>query len=171
MPRKMIDPKRQSKGGRTPLPSTAMAYTGPRQEKDAGEWVMFRDDFLKRTAGEQIVTIRNGVQITNLVGFANSVQAPRESVYHLVGVSTSTVKRKLVKGELLDAVATERLVRLGAIEKQAEDAFGNRDLAHHWLRTTNPGLGGVEPLSILDTEVGCREVSRVLNAIAYGGVA
>jgi uncharacterized protein (DUF2384 family) len=29
----------------------------------------------------------------------------------------------------------------------------------------------VAPLSLLDTEIGCREVSRVLNAIAYGGAA
>ena len=31
--------------------------------------------------------------------------------------------------------------------------------------------GNVTPLSMLDTEIGCREVSRVLKGIASGGVA
>ena len=68
-------------------------------------------------------------------------------------------------------MSTERLTRLGAIEKLAEDTFGSISLASEWLQTVNVGLGNVTPLSMLDTEIGCREVSRVLNAIAYGGVA
>jgi len=66
---------------------------------------------------------------------------------------------------------TERLTRLGAIERLAEETFGDALLASEWLQTVNFGLGNVTPLSMLDTEIGCREVSRVLNAIAYGGAA
>jgi uncharacterized protein (DUF2384 family) len=44
-------------------------------------------------------------------------------------------------------------------------------LASQWLQAANVGMGNVQPLSMLDTEIGCREVSRVLNAIAYGGAA
>lgn len=139
--------------------------------KKSGEWIDFRDDFLTRPASEQIQTIRDGVRIGKLVGFANSLQAPQESVFQLVGLSSSTAKRKIARDEVLDATATERLLRLGALEKLAEDSFGSVDQAHRWLRTCNQALGGVEPLSLLDTEVGCREVARVLNAIAYGGVA
>lgn len=137
----------------------------------AKKWTAFRDDFLESPTNEQIRTIRQGVGIANLVDFASSAQATQETVFHLVGISPSTAKRKIAKDEPLDAAATERLMRLGAIEKQAEDTFGERDLAHRWLRTNNQALNGVEPLSLLDTEIGCREVSRILNAIAYGGVA
>jgi putative toxin-antitoxin system antitoxin component (TIGR02293 family) len=92
-------------------------------------------------------------------------------VYELVGLSPSTAKRKLAKDETLDARVTERLTRIGAVEKLAEDTFGDPALASEWLRTRNVGLGDEPPLSMLDTEIGCREVARILNAIAYGGGA
>ena len=53
----------------------------------------------------------------------------------------------------------------------AETIFGDRVRANEWLRTPNESLGNVSPASKLDTERGRCEVSQVLNAIAYGGVA
>ncbi len=65
---------------------------------------------------------------------------------------------------------TERLTRIRRIEKLAEDVFGDGEDARKWLATENLGLGG-SPLSMLDTDLGEQEVSRALNAIAYGGAA
>jgi putative toxin-antitoxin system antitoxin component (TIGR02293 family) len=137
----------------------------------AGAWVAYRDQFLNSSAQAQISEIRKGAPASNLVGAAEALHLPRERVYELVGLSASTAKRKLAKDEMLDPLMTERLTRLGAIERLAEDTFGDALLASEWLQTLNLGLGNVTPLSMLDTEIGCREVSRVLNAIAYGGAA
>jgi len=137
----------------------------------AGAWVAYRDQFLNSSAQAQISEIRKGAPASNLVGAAEALRLPRERVYELVGLSASTAKRKLAKDETLDPLMTERLTRLGAIERLAEDTFGDAGLASEWLQTLNLGLGNVTPLSLLDTEIGCREVSRVLNAIAYGGAA
>ncbi len=62
----------------------------------------------------------------------------------------------------------ERLARIRRVEKLAEDVFGDRENARKW--TENLALGG-SPLSLLDTDLGEQEVSRALNAIAYGGAA
>lgn len=137
----------------------------------AGAWVAYRDQFLNSSAQAQISEIRKGAAARNLIGMAEALHVPRERVYELVGLSASTAKRKLAKDEMLDPLMTERLTRLGAIERLAEDTFGDALLASEWLQTVNLGLGNVTPLSMLDTEIGCREVSRVLNAIAYGGAA
>lgn len=137
----------------------------------AGAWVAYRDQFLNSSAQAQISEIRKGAPASNLVGAAEALHLPRERVYELVGLSASTAKRKLAKDEMLDPLMTERLTRLGAIERLAEDTFGEAVLASEWLQTLNLGLGNVTPLSMLDTEIGCREVSRVLNTIAYGGAA
>ena len=137
----------------------------------AGAWLAYRDHFLNSSAQAQISEIRKGAPASNLVGAAEALQLPRERVYELVGLSASTAKRKLAKDEMLDPLMTERLTRLGAIERLAEDTFGDVLLASEWLQTLNLGLGNVTPLSMLDTEIGCREVSRVLHAIAYGGAA
>jgi putative toxin-antitoxin system antitoxin component (TIGR02293 family) len=137
----------------------------------AGEWIQYRDAFLSSPAQAQISEIRKGARAGNLVGIAEALRVPRERVYELVGLSPSTAKRKLAKDETLDARVTERLTRIGAVEKLAEDTFGDPALASEWLRTRNVGLGDEPPLSMLDTEIGCREVARILNAIAYGGGA
>lgn len=137
----------------------------------AGAWLLYRDSLLDSPPQTQISEIRKGAPASNLIGMAEALRVPRERVYHLIGLSSSTAKRKLARDETLDPLMTERLIRLGAIERLAEDTFGDAELASAWLQTGNLGLGNETPLSLLDTEVGCREVSRVLNAIAYGGAA
>lgn len=148
------------------------AYIVPATARQAaGAWLVYRDQFLNSSAQAQISEIRKGAPARNLVGAAEALRLPRERVYELVGLSASTAKRKLARDESLDSLMTERLTRLGAIERLAEETFGDALLASEWLQTVNLGLGNVTPLSMLDTEIGCREVSRVLNAIAYGGAA
>jgi len=137
----------------------------------AHEWVVYRNAFLTSPAQAQIAAIRQGARASNLIGVAEAMRVPREQVYGLVGLSISTAKRKLARDETLDPLVTERLTRLGAIEKLAEDTFDDPELASAWLQTANLALGNLTPLSMLDTEIGCREISRVLNAIAYGGAA
>jgi len=137
----------------------------------AGAWLCYRDRFLASSAQTQISEIRKGAPASNLIGMAEALRVPRERVYHLIGLSSSTAKRKLARDEALDPLMTERLIRLGAIERLAEETFGDADLASAWLQTDNLGLGNETPLSLLDTEIGCREVARILNAIAYGGAA
>lgn len=147
-----------------------VAYMIAGEPRAASAWVAYLDHFFGSSAQAQISEIRKGAPASNLVGAA-ALRLPRERIYELVGMSASTAKRKLARGEALDPMSTERLTRLGAIEKLAEDTFGSSLLASEWLQTVNIGLGHVTPLSMLDTEIGCREASRVLNAIAYGGVA
>jgi putative toxin-antitoxin system antitoxin component (TIGR02293 family) len=137
----------------------------------AGAWVLYRNQFLSSSAQTQISEIRKGASASNLIGMAEALRVPRERIYQLIGLSASTAKRKLARDETLDPPMTERLNRIGAIEKLAEDTFGDPVMASAWLQTSNLGLGNAAPLSLLDTEIGCREVSRVLNAIAYGGAA
>ena len=136
----------------------------------SAEWVIARNSFLKRSVAEQIPVIRSGVSAKNLVLFAEAVKVPQEAVFRVVGIPVTTAKRKLSKDENLDPATTERLIRIYRLEKLAEDVFGDSEDARKWLRTENLGLGAT-PLSMLDTDLGAQEVSRVLQAIAYGGVA
>ena len=136
----------------------------------SAEWVIARNSFLKRSVAEQIDVIRSGLSAKNLVLFAEAVKVPQEAVFRVVGIPVTTAKRKLSKDENLDPAMTERLIRIYRLEKLAEDVFGDSEDARKWLRTENLGLGAT-PLSMLDTDLGAQEVSRVLHAIAYGGVA
>jgi putative toxin-antitoxin system antitoxin component (TIGR02293 family) len=97
--------------------------------------------FLSSPAQAQISEIRKGAPASNLIGVAEALRVPRERVYELVGLSSSTAKRKLARDETLDPLMTERLTRIGAIEKLAEDTFGDAELASAWLQTEQSRLG------------------------------
>ena len=135
----------------------------------SAEWVIVRNSVLKRSVAEQIDVIRSGLSAKNLVLFAEAVKVPQEAVFRVVGIPVTTAKRKLNRDENLDPATTERLTRIYRTEKLAEDVFGDGDGARRWLTTESLGLEG-SPLSMLDTDLGAQEVSRVLYAIAYGGV-
>lgn len=59
--------------------------------------------------------------------------------------------------------------RNNAIESLAIETFGSKEKAFSWLNNRNFSLGAT-PQSLIDTESGCAEVSKILNAIIYGGV-
>ncbi|MBL8482947.1 MAG: DUF2384 domain-containing protein [Rhodocyclaceae bacterium] len=143
----------------------------PESAHTADAWRNYLSEFLQSPAANQIDEIRAGIPASTLLGAAAAMDVPRERFYELVGLSISTAKRKLVRNELLDSAVSERLTAIGAIDRLAEQVFGAAGLASDWLQTPNAGLGQVTPLSMLDTEIGRREVARLLNAIAYGAAA
>lgn len=135
------------------------------------KWLKYRDSFLGSSPSDKIAKIRTGIEASVLVGAARRLQVSQGELFALVGLTPSTAKRKIGKNETLDPMVTERLTRVAAAEKLAEDVFDDPDQAHVWLLAPNVALGGVAPLSLLDTSMGAQEVSRILNAIAYGMVA
>ena len=70
----------------------------------------------------------------------------------------------------LDSVASERLDRLASIAILAEDLFEDEQKATRWLTAPNDALGGNSPVMHCETEIGAKQVRRVLNALEWGGV-
>jgi len=68
----------------------------------------------------------------------------------------------------LRADESDRLVRVARIAALAEEALGGKERAIHWLHRPNRALGLAAPLSLLDTEIGARQVEDVLGRIAHG---
>ncbi|MBE7211174.1 MAG: DUF2384 domain-containing protein [Gluconacetobacter diazotrophicus] len=63
---------------------------------------------------------------------------------------------------------SDRLVRVARVLAMAEDTFGNQAEAAIWLRRRNTALSGEQPIDLLDTDGGTREVETLLGRIAYG---
>ncbi len=75
---------------------------------------------------------------------------------------TSDLNRPLSQDE------TERMVPLADITRRAIAAFGDSTAAAKWLSASNITLTGASPLEFVATDIGAREVRRVIAAIAYG---
>ena len=90
-------------------------------------------------------------------------------VFGVLDTPESTAHRLIRDGRRLDSAASERVLRVAEIVREAEEAFGGRPAALRWLKSVNLALGGATPLSLLDTAVGAAQVRRVLSAISHGG--
>jgi putative toxin-antitoxin system antitoxin component (TIGR02293 family) len=82
-----------------------------------------------------------------------------------LGLSARSLLRR--KHGRLNPVESERFLRLVRVVARAEHVLGARDAALDWLRTANPALGGKQPISLLDTEIGAEAVNEVLGRIEY----
>jgi len=116
----------------------------------------------------RIRMIREGVQATLLPGVARYYGISQTRISKLIGISSTTVNRKIKSGGKLGPMESERLARIALIEAEAEDVFTSPDLAKNWMLQPNLALGE-PPLSLLDTDIGANEVRKVLVAMAYGG--
>lgn len=85
----------------------------------------------------------------------------------LVGVAPRTLARRK-KSRRLSPIESDRLYRVAYITFLATDVLGTQEKARGWLHKENQALGGHSPLSLLDTEIGERQVQELLNRINYG---
>ena len=142
-------------------------YPGGYSSEDFHEWQAV---FVKLAPTSRIESIRTGLEAKLLVGASEYFEMPRIRFGQLLGMSASTMERKIKEHALLGSAESEKLARLALIEVEAEKVFGKKTVAREWLLSKNTALGD-SPMSLLDTELGSIEVRKMLNAIAYGGVA
>lgn len=61
--------------------------------------------------------------------------------------------------------------RLEHVRVRAIDVLGTAAKADHWLNTPNGALGGVPPISLLDSDADAQAVEDVLTRIEYGVIS
>jgi putative toxin-antitoxin system antitoxin component (TIGR02293 family) len=85
-------------------------------------------------------------------------------------LSPRSLQRRRRTGRLA-RYESDRLYRLARLVAIAEEYMGGRERALNWLKASNRALGGVAPVSAIDTELGARQVENLLGRIAYGGIS
>lgn len=79
-----------------------------------------------------------------------------------------TFMRRKQKRENLNAVETDKALRLAQITLHADRVFHERERADQWLATPNSKFSGQTPFSLLKTDAGCRLVDETLFQIEHG---
>lgn len=123
-----------------------------------------------RTERERIEQISSGFQIVWLSALKSAFNLNQESLATIVNVSTTTLGR-LKRDAVLSQVASERIDRVAQVAMLAADVFEDESVAAQWMSKPHDLLGGVTPLSLCETELGARQVRRVLHAIEWGSAA
>ena len=79
-------------------------------------------------------------------------------------VSPATYKRN----RRLSPAASERAERLARVAALAQQALGDPEEAKLWLTDVHPLLGNRAPIEVAATDLGARQVERILHNIEHG---
>src|SRR5215510_5317830 len=118
---------------------------------------------------KKIDVIRGGVVAAVVDDMVEYLGVPKTVVFAILHTPESTAHKLIKENRPLDSATSERVMRVAEVTRMAEQTFGGRTPATQWLKTANRALAGATPLSLLDTELGAREVRRILASINYGG--
>jgi putative toxin-antitoxin system antitoxin component (TIGR02293 family) len=110
---------------------------------------------------------RTGLPYTALESLQARFGLAREEVASTLRVPLRTLARRK-QARRLSPGESDRLVRLARIATHAAEVLGSDEKAVHWLQRPNRALGGRTPMTLIDTDLGAREVEAVLGRIEHG---
>jgi putative toxin-antitoxin system antitoxin component (TIGR02293 family) len=116
---------------------------------------------------ELIRRIQKGLRFSELQALQNRIDMPLEQLAGKLSISRSTLQRRRTAGRL-SSDESGKVMRFSQLLEHATKDFGNVDRARGWLKHPQRGLGGAVPLDYAETEIGAREVDRLLGRIDYG---
>ena len=151
-----------------------MSVTAVSRKDEAAPATAFWDFSASReqlNEAERLQQIRAGFAAELVQSLKSTFVLPERSLEILLNTSTSTLERRRRERKALDPVASERLDRIAMVCQLAEEVFESREAATQWLSRPNRSLGDQAPIMLCETEIGAKQVRRVLNALDWGGAA
>jgi putative toxin-antitoxin system antitoxin component (TIGR02293 family) len=158
-----------------------------RLENDCGTvavyWIKDLTHFLAVYRAEPTVrigTIKHGVKADAFIQIARSMDRTKEQLGKTLGLSVTTIDRKVKSGEMLSAEQGERVVGMarliGQVQAMVEqsgnpDGFDAARWLGKWLDEPLPALGGSLPGEMMDTAEGRALVSNFLAMAQSGAYA
>ncbi len=114
-----------------------------------------------------VEAVKRGVPVVAINSLIDHNVLTRSEIDTLV-MPRRTLDHRKRRKEPLNAIESERVLRIARIVAIAEDTFANSKKAATWLRRPSRLFGGKAPLAMADTEPGGRMVEDVLQRIAHG---
>ena len=111
--------------------------------------------------------IREGLPYSALEAVMGTYALGRDELSEALHLPPRTLSRRK-KEKVLQPDESDRLYRLARIAAQATEVLGSPERASAWLRRPSRALAGEEPLALLDTDLGAREVEAVLGRLEHG---
>ena len=125
---------------------------------------------LKRTMTEQHdmrEVLRSGLPLDAFESFVKTIKIPAAEIIKVLGMAPRTFARRKDR-RVFSPAESDRLYRLARVASMAIQVLGSVTNARQWLERPNRALGGEVPLSLLDTDIGSRQVEAVLGRIEHG---
>lgn len=113
---------------------------------------------------EIIEQVRHGLPISAISNLSHALSMSKENICNVLGLSARTMSRR----QVFKKEEADKLFRVARVLALAINVLEDSEHAIEWLNTPKLALDHQTPLSLLDTEIGAREVEKLLKRIEYG---
>lgn len=120
-----------------------------------------------QTSMDVVQQVRKGLSFKIVEDMCAELGLTQTQFSTSLGLNIRTLSRRK-KEKKLHADESDKVYRLAKIYAFAIEVLEDKKLAIQWLNTPKIPLGGVTPLSLLDTAAGVQEVEHLLQRIEYG---
>ena len=127
--------------------------------------------FLGKNLGDPVRLIeetRRGIPAKRVVDLTEALGVNRTYLYESTRLGRSTIEGKITKNEGLSPRDSEVILRVTKVLARAVEVLEDEEAAKSWMKRSIRTLGGVAPLSLLDTETGYELVLDTLGRIEQG---
>lgn len=112
--------------------------------------------------------VRAGFPYSRLERLQRATALPWEKIARFVAIPQRTLTRRQSQGKL-HPDESDRVLRAATIFDLALQLFeGEAAEARQWLLASQPALGGEVPLDLASTDVGAREVEKLITRLQHG---
>lgn len=115
-----------------------------------------------------IERVRAGVPFTEVTHLSSRIGMSQDETAVVLHIPSRTFARRKETADRLAPRESERFVRFARIFSIANDVLGSMQSVKIWMKHENRALGGVTPMSLLDTDIGAQAVEDVLGRIEHG---
>jgi putative toxin-antitoxin system antitoxin component (TIGR02293 family) len=112
--------------------------------------------------------IEEGFPVRTFVRLQRTLDMGSSDLARIVNITLRTLARRKATGRL-EPDESDRLLRVASMYRAALDLFeSDRAAALAWLSRPNRALNGKAPLLLATTDVGAREVERLITRLEHG---
>ncbi len=119
----------------------------------------------------QTTQVRGGLPAIYVCEMSDALDMPRSSFLDHLHLPRSTIEARIKKKTPLTSSEGDAVLRSAKALAKAENVFEDRAAAAAWFKREIRALGGVTPVSLMDTESGFELVIKTLGRIEFGVVA
>lgn len=120
---------------------------------------------------ERLQQIKAGVSVDLVDAIRVTFNLSDSHLAMLLNASLRTLRRLKQQQKGLSSIASERLDRIAIVSQQIQEVFEDQVATTHWMSVPNQSLGNAIPLMLCSTELGAKQIRRVLHALEWGGAA
>lgn len=122
----------------------------------------------RSSGGMQLVDLaRKGISKQSLLKLSDVAGLTLKELADLLPVSLRTIQR-CSEDDLLDPSVSEHALLIAELITNAGNIFNTAEDVKSWLKSPLIGLGGIKPVTLLDTSFGIRLVREELGRLEYG---